>query len=231
MKLRVVVLALSLCSVPAFADWTNEVEFGAVVTTGNTEQENFKLATQLVFDGESIKHTGSFDALRAAENDVTTAERYYTFYQADFKLADFHSLFGRVAYEDDRFSGFAYQADATAGYSRLLFENDSMMLTGDIGGGFRQSEADATGDSETETIARLAAKYTWQLSESARFLQELSTEIGEESTITRSETALQTNVVGALTMKLSLKIKHQSEVPAGNEETDTETSVTLVYSF
>ena len=224
------VVACSL-SLSAAADWSNEVEFGAVVTTGNTEQENFKLTAASIFDGTKIKHTGNFDALRSAENDVTTAEKYFLSYQADWKLDERQSLFGRLAYEDDRFSGFAYQADATAGYSRILFDNATMELSGDIGGGFRRSEEELSGATETEFITRLAAEYTWQLSESAKFRQYLAAEIGEESTITRSETSLQSTVVGALAMKLALKIKHQSEVPLGRDKTDTETSVTLVYSF
>lgn len=231
MKLLAFAAALSIAAMPSMADWTNEVEFGAVVTTGNTEQENFKLKAESILDGTTMKHTGSFDALRVAENDVTTAEKYYAFYQADFKLDDHQSLFGRVAYEDDRFSGFAYQADATAGYSRHLYESETMTLTGDVGGGFRRSENDLTGATNTEFIARLAANYTWQVSESARFRQFLSAEIGADSTITRSETSLQSTIVGALAMKIALEIKHQSDVPVGRDKTDTETSVTLVYSF
>jgi putative salt-induced outer membrane protein YdiY len=32
-------------------------------------------------------------------------------------------------------------------------------------------------------------------------------------------------------MKLALTVKNQSEVPVGRKKTDTETSVTLVYTF
>lgn len=231
MKLLVFVVALSMTALQVQADWTNEVELGAVVTTGNTDTENFNAKVLSVLDGEKIRHTGNIDALRSAENDSTTAERYYAFYQADFKLEGDHSIFTRLAYEDDRFSGFAYQADATAGYSRVLFDDNNMKLTGDVGAGYRRSEEDVTGATTNEFITRLAANYTWQLTESSRFRQFLSAEIGDESTITRSETSLQTTVIGALAMKLALKIKHQSDVPVGRDNTDTETSVTLVYSF
>lgn len=225
-------LVAGMLIVPAAdaADWASEIEFGAVVTTGNTEQENFKLRAQTETEGENMKHAARVDALRSSENDIVTAQKYYAFYQADWKLDDIQSLFARVSWEDDRFSGFEYQADATAGYSRTFLENETMKFSADAGAGIRRSEF-VTGMTEDEFITRLAGTFTWQVSENARFRQLVSAEIGEDSTITRSETSLQSTVVGALAMKLALTIKNQSEVPVGTEKTDTETSVTLVYSF
>ena len=130
----------------------------------------------------------------------------------DYKLQGSHSVFGRVAYEDDRFSGFDYQIDSTLGYNRLLLESDGVELKGAIGAGFRVSEFE-TGGSESEVIVRFAGDFVWHLSTSATFRQMLSTEIGPESTITRSETSLSTDILSNLAMKLSLNIKHQSEVP------------------
>ncbi|MDZ7685913.1 MAG: DUF481 domain-containing protein [Gammaproteobacteria bacterium] len=230
MKLVVLFVIFALTSPVVLGDWSSEVEFGAVVTTGNTEQENFKLRALTESEGERMKHRAQIDALRSSEDDTVTAHNFYAFYQVDRKLDERQSLFARFAYTDDRFSGFDYQADVTAGYSRTLYQTDTMELVGDIGLGVRRSEFD-TGATDTEFINRLAGEYTWQLTESSTFRQLLSTEIGDESTITRSETSLRSTVVGALAMKLALTVKHQSEVPAATEKTDTETSVTLVYSF
>jgi putative salt-induced outer membrane protein YdiY len=38
-------------------------------------------------------------------------------------------------------------------------------------------------------------------------------------------------VLGRLAMKFSYSVKHNSQVPVAASKTDTETSVTLVYSF
>lgn len=215
----------------AFADpWSTELELGAVLTSGNTEEENLKLRVDAVKDGERFKHALHGDTLRNSREGDLTAQRLYSFYKADYKLDGAGSLFGRVSYEDDRFSGFDYQADFTAGYTRTLSETDTTKFEMDLGAGMRRSVPDV-GSKETEAVFRLAGAYTWQVSESAQFKQLLSTQIGEESTITRSETSLQTTVVGSLAMKLTLSIKNNSEVPPGREKTDTETSVTLVYKF
>lgn len=210
--------------------WSLEAELGAVLTTGNTDQQNLKFRLAGELDGDVLKHSAQLDGLRSSENSVVTAQKYYMFYQGDYKLEGDHSLFGRISYEDDRFSGFDYQTDLTLGYSRLLMDTGDMTLRGDVGFGSRRSEL-ANGTSQTEFITRLAAKYNWQVSDNAKFKQLVSAEIGSDATITRSETSLQSNIADQLAMKLALTVKHQSEVPAGRKKTDTETSVTLVYTF
>lgn len=209
--------------------WSGTVELGAVMTTGNTDEENLKFRTHAVRDSELWQHTFHLDGLRSSREDELTAHRVYSSYQLDRKLNG-DSVFGRLSYEDDRFSGFDYQANLTGGYSRELFTNETISITGDAGLGVRHSEFD-DGASENELIVRLAGAMRWQVSENAVFEQQLGTEIGQESTVTRSETSLRSDIIGSLAMKLSLIVRHQSEVPVDTEKTDTETSVTLAYQF
>ena len=209
--------------------WGAEVELGAVFTSGNTNEKNVKFRGEVEYDGDRYKHAVHLDALNSSKDKVRTAQKTYLYYQVDYKLEK-GSVFGRVAHEVDKFSGFDYQTDITGGYSRLLMEKSTMSLTGDVGLGYRRSELE-NGESEDEGIVRLAAKYIWQLSENATFEQSLSTEIGNESTISRSETSLSANIAGNLAMKLAVNIKNNSDAPAGMEKTDTESSVTLVYKF
>ena len=84
---------------------------------------------------------------------------------------------------------------------------------------------------QNELILRLAGRYAWQISESAKFTQELSADIGEDSTIGKSVTALQADIMSNLAMKVSFTAKHTTDVPDGVDKTDTETAVTLVYGF
>ncbi|MBD3648369.1 MAG: DUF481 domain-containing protein [Pseudomonadales bacterium] len=210
--------------------WSGTLEVGAVFTTGNTEEENLKFRTDWLRDTEHWAHAFHMDGLRSSQEGELTAHRLYAYYQADRKLNDIESIFARVSYEDDRFSGFDYQWDATSGYSRILIDDETMKLDTDVGAGFRVSSLD-DGDKEEELIVRLAGTFTWQVSENSRFGQKLSTEIGEESTISRSETSLSANISGSLAMKLTYTVKHNSDPPVDTEATDTEASVTLVYEI
>jgi putative salt-induced outer membrane protein len=82
-----------------------------------------------------------------------------------------------------------------------------------------------------EVILRLAGDYKWDVSENALFNQLLSAEAGDQTSIYRLESSIETNIVENLSLKFTFNVKHQSEVPIGREKTDTATSVTLVMNF
>lgn len=210
--------------------WSSEVEVGAFLSSGNTDETNVKLRGVAIRDGETYVNTFRLDLLNNSTDGTKTAQRTYGVYQLDRKLSDISSIFGRAAYEDDKFSGFDYQVDFTVGYSREFLNSDIHQLKGSAGIGYRQSELPA-GVTEDEVILSLAADYVWQVSENATFKQLLSTQIGDFATITRSETSLSANVLDNVALKVALNIKNTSEVPAGRDNTDTETALTLLYKF
>ena len=229
------VLLAILTASSAYADedlWFSEIALGAVATTGNTDERNLRLRIEAKRDNSLTRFAQKFyfDMLNNSKDKVKTAQKFYGFYELDYKLLDNSAIYGRISYEDDRFSGFDYQADLTMGYKRQLFQSEKMVLSGNLGVGVRVSQLEV-GDREDELIVRIAGDYSWQFSPNAVFEQVLSTELGSDSTITRSETSLSSSIIGNLAMKLALNVKHQSEVPLDNEKTDTETSVTLVYKF
>jgi len=224
------VLLIVGCQALADSTWSSQVELGAVFTGGNTEQESVKFRFDTNRDAENYTHTFHADAFKASENDSSTAQKYYLSYRIGKKLSEDRGLFARIAYDQDRFSGFDNQMDVTTGYSQTFLSNETMNLSADFGLGAKRSELD-TGVTQTETIGRLAGLYTWQIGSNALFRQALDFEIGEELTTSRSETSLESNISGNLAMKLAFKVKHNSEVVAGRDKTDRESTVTLVYKF
>ena len=232
---RILMAALLLVSLSVSASeepqlWSTAVELGAVFTSGNTEQESIKFRVDSTRSSDPWINSFHFNTFMASEDGNDTADKFYTFYRLDYQLSEDSTVFARIAYEEDEFSGFDSQTDLTAGYNRKLLSRENLVITGDVGAGVRRIE-EVAGESTTEALLRLAGHLTWDISENARFTQALGFEIGEELTTTRSESALETIVVGDLTMKLAVAVKHNSDVPAGNKETDTESTVTLVYKF
>ena len=59
----------------------------------------------------------------------------------------------------------------------------------------------------------------------------MSVEYGDTNTKTRSESALLAKINGSLQMKIAYNVTNNSDVADDEESTDTETSLTLVYSF
>lgn len=223
------------------AEWKTEAEVGLVLTSGNTETQNTNAKLNVVRDDEKWKETANLEALGSSNTDavtdknVTTAEKYSASIQADYKLTAANFLFANATYDDDRFSGFDYQATTSLGYGRNIFKNDKQSLSAEAGPGMRffkvSSVAGVHTPSDDEAILHAAANYIYNFSEQAAFTQDFIVDAGEDLTISESVSAVRAQVTGKMAMKASMKFRNSSEVPAGSEKTDSETALTLVYSF
>lgn len=211
-------------------DWTGEGELGIVGTSGNTENRSINAKAKGVYTSDPWRHTALFEAYNNADAIRTTAERYLLSAKSDRKTSDFNYFFGLVTYESDRFSGYDYHVSESVGFGRRIIETPKLTLDLEVGPGGRQSKRN-DGQSENEMMIRLAGDLKWKLSDSAEFSETVSTEIGEDSTVTKSVTALKARIVGALAMKLAFAVRNVTDGPAGTKETDTETALTLVYAF
>lgn len=215
----------------ANAIWKGEAELGLLITKGNTETDNINARATVTNDREKWRHTGHIAVLKSTDNDMTTAEKYLVSGKSDYKISDVSYIFGILAYEVEKFSGFDNRSSENIGYGRSVLKNDRLSLELELGVGARQSKLESNGETLDEILVRAAAIFSWKLGDNATFSEDLTIEAGDDSTITKSVTALKSQVAGNLSMKITMTVKNTSDVPVGKKETDTETAVTLVYSF
>lgn len=219
------------------SDWKMSAELGYVMTSGNSETSTTNAKFDATHEKEVWRNNVHAEALGASTTDKTTnvtttsAERYQLSGKSDYKFSEFNYAFGLANYDKDRFSGYEYQTTVAVGYGRRLLQKDDMTLDLEVGPGIRIIKLDNAADSDSEGILRAAAKYLWKLSETSSFTEDLSVDSGKDLTVSKSVTALTAKVNTSLAMKLTVTVKHNSDVPAGNEKTDTETALNLVYSF
>jgi putative salt-induced outer membrane protein len=219
--------------------WETSAELGYVNTSGNTNTETLIFKFDTAYEIEKWKHQAHFEALNTKADDastpekdkVTTADKMLVTAQSDFKFTPRDYFYGLLSYEDDKFSGFEYQAKLSLGYGRKVLVLEKHKLDIEIGPGYRNFKVDNASSSEDEYLARLAAKYKWLISDYSEFKQDLVADFGEDQTEWKSITALKSNINKTLAMKLSYTVKYLDVVPAGNDNYDRETAVTLVYTF
>lgn len=210
---------------------TREVELGALFTSGNTDEETLNFAGAINIDRQQWNHAFTVNGLYAASDSTVKGQRFAAAARTNYEISEFSYFQTRASHEDDRFSGFDSQSDITFSFgTELLRHRANMGLTGNVGVGARYSRLEE-GGTRSEPILRLASEYNWTLSESADFSQDLSVEAGSDSNIYRSLTSIETNIMENLSLRFSLQIKHQTEVPVGNKKTDTQTAITFVMSF
>ena len=246
LQTRIASTLVAVCATgkPAYAAseeaaWKTTAELGYVVTSGNSETStiNAKIDTTHEQAGQPWRHHVHAEAFAAKTTDTVTnvetrsAERYQLSGKTDYKFNDTDYAFVTANYDKDRFSGFDYQATLAGGYGKRVLNDAGMTLDLEVGPGVRAVRDSVTQQSDTEALGRLAASFAWKVSDNATFTEELTSDIASELTVTKSVTALSAKINSRLAMKLSLTIRNNSVVPAGKEKTDTETAVTLVYTF
>lgn len=217
--------------------WQGSAELGLISTTGDSDTTNLNTKLNIVQQLTSWRNTYTLTSLYAKSDGNKTSEQYKATEQSDYIFNDHQFWYVRGAYDKNLFSGYQYQASTSTGYgNRFLQEKDGSYLEVSAGVGYRSYKIDennTTDESQNTPIVRVSMTYNKQLSKTALFKQELSTEVGTDNgtAVNESITSLQANIVGNLAMKLSYTVDYASKVPTGTAHTDTETSVSVLYSF
>ncbi|TNF34119.1 MAG: DUF481 domain-containing protein, partial [Gammaproteobacteria bacterium] len=175
--------------------------------------------------------SANLEVLKTSTDNVTSADSLVFKEKSQYSLTEKSYAFGKLRYEDDKFSGFDYQAALTFGFGSRFIENDAHVLDASIGAGYRSSKDAATQETHDEAVVSADAKYEYKISSTATFSQAVLIESGEDNTHSESETVLKTRINGNLSSKITYQIKHNSDVPVGIEKTDKILAVSLVYSF
>lgn len=224
-------------------EWEASAEFGLLFTTGNTKTESLKGKLNVSRDYKKWRHKGIIDYYTAEQEDQSTgqtsetADSLFISAQSNYKFApeSKSSMFLFGSYEEDEYSGYEYQSTVALGYGARYRYSEAVYADYEIGPGYARYKPIVDGepqDSEGSAILRLAGNAHWKISETSKFNALVSSEIGEDNTKSRAELSVSSNLNSSLAMKVSFSATHNSEVANDTiENLDTETAVTLVYSF
>jgi putative salt-induced outer membrane protein len=204
---------------------------GYLSTSGNTEASSLNSSLKIAWDLDGPwAHNWTALAIKASQDDVTTAEAYAAGYKATRDFSPTSYLFFSGDWREDRFSGYDRQVTEAVGYGRRLIDTPRHMLAVEGGVGAKQSDL-ITGQELDEAIVRGGLDYLLTLTENSSFNQKLLIEQGDDNRYTESTSALKTRIVGNLALVFSYVIKNNSDVPVGIEKTDRFTAISLEYGF
>ena len=217
-------------------------EFGFLQANGNTNASTItaKIITSQELASWSYQIIGnalykqSQQEVNGKKSNAASAQKLFLSAQLDQKLNEPDDrLFIYCEYENNRFSGFRYQAALAAGWSSRLWHDKHSELKYSVGPGYAISEVEENVSNKDYKgiIVRAAVEYKRRFSDHATFRQFVSTEADQEFSKTKSETSLATKLTGTLAMKLSFVMNLDTGVGPDIEELDTEAAVTLVYQF
>ncbi|PKI14299.1 DUF481 domain-containing protein [Colwellia sp. 12G3] len=235
---------------------TVSAELGMLFKTGNTKSGDIKAGLNIKHEEGQWLNLLAFNALakKLEKEDEDTGQdsfestdnKWDILGQTNYSLHKNgkNYLYGNLFYQQDKFSSFSYQTSFSAGWGRHWWETETSSFFADIGPGVkydvtRAEAATATNaaiieSSETAVIVQAQALYTKQINDFVEFKQYFVAKQALESdknSVYKSETSLTTKLIESLQFKFAFRVDYDTEVEQGFEKTNTETSVTLVYSF
>jgi putative salt-induced outer membrane protein len=242
---RKVFMLVAFCAASAAqAQWTGKAELGAMLSDGNTEAQSANARFDLSHEGSRWRNNFYAAALYGENAEFANAERYELRYQADLKITDRFSWFFGVRGEQDRFSGFAYQATVSSGATYKFVDSPTTKFDGSVGAGYRRLQpqiliktdagevlARIEGEDEADPVATLGSNFEHSFTENTKVTNKFLSEIGSENTSVQDDIALQVSMNDVLALAVGIGVRYNSDPPPLSESTDTLFTVNLVYNI
>ncbi len=240
---------------------TGSAELGLLYKTGNTHSGDLKTGFDLRYEQDKWLSLLDFNFLKKksdvtgsvtipGENGaddttvektsfITTDQRWNITSQTNYTLeGDKNYVYGNIWYEDNDFNSFKNQSSISTGWGRHWYKNEKASLWADIGPGYKRDVVKAKGDvaehTDSALIIQAQALYLRTLNENVEFKQTFSAKYAVksgENSIYKAESSITTKLISTLQLKFTFSVDYNSEVDEDKENTDTQTAVTLVYSF
>jgi putative salt-induced outer membrane protein len=241
--LRIIALGVFVV-IPAHAQWTGKAEAGLVQSGGNTEAASINGKFDIKREGQAWIHNFYTAALYSENAEFATAERYEARYQADYKINDKLSWFGALRGEQDRFSGFAYQATVSTGASYKFIDAPATKLIASLGAGYKKFREEVLvksdagevldriqGEAGDGVVGTLSADYEHAFTETTKLTNKMLAEFGDANTAVANDLALQVSMTQSFALAVGFGIRYNSAPPPLSETTDTLTTINLVYNI
>jgi putative salt-induced outer membrane protein len=247
--LRSAIGALLFGPIAAYADdlqpgWSGKGQAGYVMARGNSDTDTANVKIDLNLLRNAWKHALSLDGLFGRSAGITSTERWDARLQSDYQISQRLFSFGALSYQDDRFSGFQYQASASGGLGYKFIDSDSTKLAAQLGVGYRALRPellikDTAGtvieripqQTQSEVVGTAGIDFSHRFNPSTRVTDKLNAESGSSNTSIRNDLALEVKMNKKLSLAAGLSVLENTKPPAGLKRTDTITTLNLVYAF
>lgn len=224
--------------------WAIRSVLGYTKTGGNTDTSagNFLLHAAHVWDRWKLLFGG--DALYGSTKGETTSQAWDAYLQGNYNITPRFYWYLGGRYDDDRFSGFAYQTAVKTGAGYKFIDTDATKLTAQLGAGRRWLQPEIlVRDDIGGVISRTALPATsdWVVDAGLAFehrfntytklLAAVTVQSGQDNTLTNASVALQVKMSNRLALAAGYQLTDNSNPPQGSGRRDTLTTLGVVYEL
>jgi putative salt-induced outer membrane protein len=214
--------------------WTSRVGLSYLATTGNTETETVGLDLRVTRRPTPWGLDISALFNRAEEDSVKTAERYYASLRGTRALSSRWDAFAGVSVEQDEFAGLDLRGIIETGATYKALLGPRHVLNLDLGVNWTDEERVPPEEDDSWLGGLTGLSYQFAISENASLSQDLRYFANFDNTEdwrADSLTAVTANLNKRLALSFSYEIRYRNEPIGDNEDTDTTTKVSLVWSM
>jgi len=247
--LRGLIGALVAAPIAVHADdlpqgWSGKGQAGYVMSRGNSDTDSANVKVDVNLVRNDWKHSLSLDGLLGRSGGITSAERWGARLQSSYQINVHLFSFAALSYQDDRFSGFKYQASGSGGLGYKFLDSDTTKLAAQLGVGYRSLRPellikDDNGavidriaqSTQTEVVGTAGIDFWHQFNASTKITDKMNAESGSRNTSIRNDLALEVKMNKKLALAVGFGVVENTNPPAGLKQTDTVTTLNLVYAF
>ena len=230
---------MALVAAPSFAQegdgWYGEGSLSAGTTTGNTETTDVGGAFKAAYKAGVWNYGVDASADYGEIDGLESRNRWAIGGNADRLFNDRLFGFGRVSYEVDEFTAYDNRAFAGVGLGYHVLQGGAATWTVRGGPGIKLDKLRVAApgvDRSSESFGAFArSEYAYAFSDNVKLTNNTDLLYGDDSTQLGNSLALTSALGGGLSARVSFDVRHDTDPPAGFEDTDTATKVSLVYGF
>ncbi len=229
---------------PGEPAWAIRSVLGYTKTGGNTDNS----AGNLLFHAAHVlgdwKLLFGVDGLYGSTKGETTAQAWDAYLQANYNITPRFYWYVGGRYDDDRFSGFAYQAALKTGAGYKFIDSDATKLTAQAGAGYRRLRPEilvkndigavisrTEQPEQSDAIADAGLAFEHDFNQYTKLLAAVTVQAGSQNTLTNASIELQVKMTDRLALSAAYKLIDNSSPPPGSGRRDTLTTLGLVYEL
>lgn len=223
-----------------FDNWSGSGEFGASLSSGNSDNAGVTVGLELKREGIDWSHRlrGTIDYQRS--DGKTTRERYFVSYEPRIQIGKGLFAYGLGQYESDKFQSVSGRLAVSGGLGYKIVDSSDVSLSAKLGPAYRRTDY-VDGVSESSIAVLAGMDFDWAISDRLKLTQDTNmvAEAGGEAAVIIDSanttvtlvTGLEARLSNRFSTRLSFTLDYDSNPPANTETTDTLSRVTLIYGF
>lgn len=224
--------------------WAMRALAGYASTSGITDTSAANGLFHVAHTVEDWKFLFGAAALYGSTKGETTAQDFNVYFQANYNITPRMYWFGLANYDDNRFSGFAYQEMLGTGVGYQFIKDDATKLSGQIGIGEARLRPellteDAVGgitsttelNSSSYVVAIGQVNFEHSFNSITKLIAGIAVQSGSQNTMTTGSVGLQVKMSDRLSLAAAYQTVRNSKPPAGIAASAGLTTLNLVYEM